>query len=394
MYRTGVTATTTQRSTVFMNGLVYQHSGGVPMLADRCLVRVSNGTIVQVGSFDPTPSDDVMDLHGRILAPGFIDVQCNGAMGIDLLSEPERLWEFASVLPRWGVTTVLPTLITSPPETRRRLRETFLRGPTEPLTGADIAGLHFEGPFLNPTMKGAHPAKHLTLPSVGDIDDWTAHEVALVTIAPELDGALAVIEKLVSRGVVVSIGHSNATSEQVNAAFALGARSVTHLFNAMSPLHHRRPGVVGAVFAHHVAFASLICDGVHVVPSVVALAHQLLGARLVLISDAVGALGLSPGTVKLGDVELTITERDVQLADGTLAGSNLSMDQAVRNLMLFTGCNLPTAIHAATTAPASLLGHPQIGTIAVGARANFVELDHAGNVFATWISGSEAFRSC
>jgi N-acetylglucosamine-6-phosphate deacetylase len=393
MYRTGVTTTTTQRSTVFTNGSVYQHTEDGPLLADGYSVRVSNGTIIQVGSFDPTPSDIIIDLHGCVLAPGFIDVQCNGAMGIDLLSEPERLWEFASVLPRWGVTTVLPTLITSPPETRRRLRDTFRRRPTESMIGAEIAGLHFEGPFLNPTMKGAHRAKHMRLPSAIEIDDWTADQVALVTIAPELDGALEVIEKLVSRGVVVSVGHSNATSEQVNAAFELGARSVTHLFNAMSPLHHRRLGVVGAVLAHRVALATLICDGVHVVPPAVALAHQLLGNRLVLISDAVGALGLSPGTVKLGDAELTITERDVQLADGTLAGSNLSMDQAVRNLMLFTGCNLPTAIHAATTAPASLLGHPHIGAIAVGARANFVELDHASNVIATWISGSEAFRS-
>jgi N-acetylglucosamine-6-phosphate deacetylase len=388
-----VPASANNRSLIFTNALLYQCNDSRPTLTTGKSVRVLNGIVADIGPIAPGVHDVIVDMDGRILAPGFIDVQCNGALGIDLLSEPERLWEFAAVLPRWGVTTVLPTLISSPEEVRHRLRTALAHPPEDFAMRTKVAGLHYEGPFLNHKMKGAHPGRQLHASTAEHIANWVAPEVALVTLAPELPGAFQTIEELVSRGVVVSLGHSDADAETVERAFAAGARSVTHLFNAMSPLHHRRPGMVGAALHHPNAFASLICDGQHVAAPVVALAQRLLGERLVLVTDAVSALGLPPGRVKLGDVELHIDEHTVTLADGTLAGSNLSMDIAVQNLMSFSGCDLATAIHAATTAPAALLGRSDIGSLTVGGFADLVELDSRGRLVATWIRGNEAFRS-
>jgi N-acetylglucosamine-6-phosphate deacetylase len=379
-------------STVFRNGAIYQLTEAGPSLVSGLSVRVRDSIVVEVGRCDAEPDEIVVDLHGLILAPGLIDIQCNGALGIDLLSEPERLWDLAAVLPQWGVTTVLPTFITSSAGIRQRGQAAFRTKPDDGIPRAHVAGLHLEGPFLHPLANGAHNPNKMLAPTMELIHEWHPPDVALITIAPELPGAEPVIRELVARGVVVSLGHSTASSETVSDAARWGARSVTHLFNAMSPLHHRRLGMVGSVLTQPDLFASLICDGEHVVPSVVALAHHILGPRLVLISDAVAALGLPSGTVTLGNVELTINETTVHLADGTLAGSKLSMDVAVRNLMDFTGCDLATALRSATSAPAALLGRSDIGAIAVGARADFVELHANGQVAATWVSGRQAFR--
>ncbi|MEO7430212.1 MAG: N-acetylglucosamine-6-phosphate deacetylase [Acidimicrobiales bacterium] len=334
------------------------------------------------------PDATTLGVAGMLVVSGFIDLQCNGGLGIDLASNPERLWDLGAQLPRWGVTAWLPTIVTTPPGIVERALATLAAGPPPGWVGAEPLGLHLEGPFLSPAKRGAHPAALLRPATMAAIDGWSrAAGVALVTLAPELEGALEVIEALVERGVVVSLGHSAATADQAMAGVDAGATWVTHLFNAMVPLHHREPGLAGVALTDERLHVGLIADGIHVDPSVVTVAQRALGDRLTLVTDAVAALGMPEGRQALGRSEVTVDADGVRLADGTLAGSNLAMDQAVRNLMAFTGCSAEVAVCAGTEAPARVLGDERRGTLAVGSRADLVVLDGERRVVATVIGG-------
>jgi N-acetylglucosamine-6-phosphate deacetylase len=321
---------------------------------------------------------EVVDVTGCLVAPGLIDLQCNGALGIDLASGPERLWELAAGLPRWGVTSWLPTIVTTPDGVVDRALDALAAGPPGGWQGARPLGLHLEGPFLSPNKRGAHPNGLLRMPSVEAAVRWSRDSgVAVVTLAPDLPGAAELRDALVQRGVIVSLGHTPATAAQAAAAVDAGARWVTHLFNAMAPLHHREPGLVGVALTDERLHVGLIADGVHVHPTAVAAAQRALGPRLTLVSDAVAALGTpdDPG------------DAGVRLADGTLAGSVLSLDQAVRNLVAFTGCSSAEAVSAASTAPARLLGDPSVGHLEPGARADVVVLTEDLHVVSTYAAG-------
>ena len=372
--------------TLLRNGFVV--TAHEPSPREPSDIRIHDTGIADLGQLPPLPGEEVVELDGGTVGAGLIDLQCNGALGIDLLSAPERMWELAAQLPRWGVTAWAPTIISSSDEVVDRAINAVLAGPASDMSDrcAQIVGLHLEGPCLNQTMAGAHPRSSIRLPAEIDISRWTRDVVALVTLAPEVEGALPLISELRRRGITVSVGHSAASREQAQQGFDAGATMATHLFNAMSPLHHRAPGVVGAVLAHAQVRASLICDGIHVDPDVVAISHRLLGERLVLVSDAVAALGLAPGEVMLGGLKLTVTDQDVRLPDGTLAGSNLSLDSAVRNLMRFSGCSQGDAFRAATLTPAQLIGRLDLGAIDVGASADLV-VWHDGRVSSTYLRG-------
>lgn len=333
----------------------------------------------------------VIDGSGLRAAPGLIDLQCNGGVGIDLASEPERLWELAAVLPRWGVTAWLPTIVTSPPSVVERALTTVAAGPPAGWAGAVPLGLHLEGPFLAPVKRGAHPPALLRAPDPVTAATWSrSGGVAVVTLAPELDGAIELVAGLVERGVVVSLGHSAATAAEAHAAVAAGATWVTHLFNAMSPLLHRDPGLAGVALTDDRLHVGLIADGVHVHPMVVALAQRALGPRLTLVTDAVAALGGPPGEHALGRTTVVVDAEAVRLPDGTLAGSKLSLDEAVRNLVAFTGCDLGVALDAAAAAPAALLGDSQRGGLWPGARGDVVLLTDSLAVAATVVGGEVA----
>ena len=287
--------------------------------------------------------------------PGLVDLQVNGAHGVDITREPARLWEVAAVLPRYGVTSFLPTVISSSAEARSEAMAALAAGrPEDVPAGAVPLGLHFEGPMIAASHRGAHPESCLAPPSFDVIEGWSREAgVAMVTIAPELPGALEVISALVSRGVVVSIGHTAATD--VSAAVEAGAACFTHLFNAMPPLHHRAPGPVGAALDGPLV-AGVLVDGHHLDPSVVRLAWRLLGpSRFLSVSDATAALGLDGQTV-LGDQDVTIAGGAVRLADGTLAGSASSLVDCLRELVRVTGCTIDEAVATATTTPARLMG--------------------------------------
>lgn len=275
-----------------------------------------------------------------IRSSGYVDLQCNGGYGIDLSVEPERVWELAARLPSHGVTAWCPTLPTAPSDRYERLMTAVSAGPpNDGVDRAHVIGIHFEGPMLNPARRGAHSRHLLREPSLDIIANWSSDVVSIVTLAPELEGAAEVARELRRRGIVVSAGHSEATS-----AHASEVDSVTHLFNAMSGFGHRDEGMVGAALDGSFGVAGLIADEIHVAAHAVRLAWRTLGPdRIFLVTDAVSAMGLRA------------PNDPPRLSDGTLAGSSITMDQAVRNLVAMTGCSFEAAVNAASTTPASLV---------------------------------------
>ena len=351
--------------------------GGGSVLVGEALesrsVTLAGDTIASV---DVPGGESDIDASDLIVSPGFVDVQINGGFGIDLLSEPAGMWQLGRQLPSTGVTAFLPTIITSPAPARRAALDALQRRP-DAFVGAEPLGLHFEGPMLSADRRGAHRADLFVEPSATLIDGWSrAAGVALVTLAPELPGADPVIRELVDRGVAVSLGHSTAGSDDARTAVAAGASAVTHLFNAMAPLGHRQPNLVGLALADSDLVAGLIVDGLHVDPVAVSAAWNAKGPTgIALVTDAVAALGQPPGEHRFAGRSLTVDETGVRNRDGTLAGSALAMDQAVRNLVDFTGCPVPDALVAATRTPADMVREKRRGRTEAGAAADLVLLD-------------------
>ena len=312
--------------------------------------------------------------------PGLIDLQVNGAMGWDLTAEPERLWDVAAALPRFGVTAFVPTVITSAPAARERALAALAGGPPVGWRGARPLGWHFEGPMLAQGRKGAHLAQWLAPPSLDLVEHWSREAgVVIVTLAPELPGALDVIEVLVDRGVVVSIGHTEATTGPVAAAVGAGASLVTHLGNAMPPLTAREPGPMGLALAGPHLVAGVIADGVHLAPATLRLAWRTLGERFLTVTDATAALGLPDGPTRLGDQDVVLADGAVRLLDGTLAGSAASLPDCLRVIVEQTGATLEEAVASCTTTPARLLGLQR--------RDDHTVLDDDLSVVATIVDG-------
>jgi N-acetylglucosamine-6-phosphate deacetylase len=358
-------------------------------------VTIANGTIIGVEMPGATNSELAHDVSGMYVAPGFIDLQLNGGWGHDFTTDPRSIGEVARRLPSTGVTAFLPTIVTAHEAARWAALDsiaTFADGGCR--QAALPLGLHFEGPAISPARLGAHDRRWVGLPSQGEVDAWTrGRGVAMVTLAPECDGAFDLISPLVAAGVVVSVGHSECSPAQFAAARRAGVGMVTHLFNAMAPFSHRDPGLVGSVLAGD-GFAGLICDGIHVDPLAVEVAWRALGPeRMVLVTDAMAALGLDAAQTRLGDATVFIDETGVRNRDGILAGSNLKLDQAVRNLIEFTGCTPAEAISTVTRNPATALGIVDRGRIAVGARADIVVLDTSLRVVQTFVGGDLAWKS-
>ncbi|GLY18782.1 N-acetylglucosamine-6-phosphate deacetylase [Kineosporia sp. NBRC 101677] len=361
----------------------------------RADVVLAEGRVVSVGSVSSpvTHSGEVLDATGLTLVPGLIDLQVNGAAGVDITADPEGLWRVAAALPRYGVTSFLPTLVTTDVRTRLRAMEVLADGrPDAVPAGARPLGLHFEGPMLAPAGKGAHDERFLRSPSLDLIEGWDPESgVLMATLAPELPGALEVIRELADRGVLVSMGHTAATLEQFEAGAAAGARAVTHLYNAMTPFHHQQPGPAGAVLDGGGLVAGVIVDGLHVHPRTVSLTWNALGSqRFLAVSDTTAALGQPDGEARLGSRRVIIRNGSVRLADDgtTLAGSAVSLDQCLRLLATFTGRELGEVLPAATTVPAALLGRDDLGRIRPGSVADLVLLNDDQFPVATLVEGN------
>lgn len=362
----------------------------------RGSVLIDGNRIRAIGEADSLtiPADtEIIDASGLLLVPGFIDLQLNGGFGHDFTQSPETIWQVGSQLPQQGVTAFLPTIITSPFDTIRHAQQVLDQPPPSDYAGAAPIGLHLEGPFLNYAKKGAHNPDHLRLPANNAVTDWSPERhVRLVTLAPELPSALDLIRILTEQGVIVSTGHSAATFAEGQAGIEAGARYATHLFNAMTQIHHREPGLIAAVLADERVTIGIIPDGIHVHPALIRLVVQAVGVkRINVVTDAMAALGMPPGSYKLGDFEVTVTEDRAQLADGTLAGSILPMDQALRSLMSFTGCTLSDALTTITSTPADLLNIKK-GRIAVGCDADLVLLAPDHTVEAAFVAGKMVYN--
>lgn len=333
-----------------------------------------------------------LDATGCRVFPGFVDLQCNGGFGVDFTTSPEDAHVVAARLPETGVTSFLPTIITAPKDVMLRAVTELdvLRGSSP---GARSLGVHVEGPFINALRGGAHPLRYIRPPDIAEANRWTASgNVAMVTLAPELDKALDVVAVLSSAGVVVSCGHCDMSVAELDDAIAAGATAATHLYNAMGSMSARSPGSAGAVLANGSLMAGIIADGLHVSPEMIAIAWHSLGPeRLFLVTDAIAALGLPHGPFRVGDTVVHVDEDGPRTVRGVLAGSVLRMDEAVRNLIAFTGCSTADAVAAATTNPARLLGRSDVGALQPGAYGDVVLLDGDNRVAATVVGGRVLF---
>jgi N-acetylglucosamine-6-phosphate deacetylase len=354
-------------------------------------VAVSDGVIVGVvaGETYGGVRPDV-DLPSGVLVPGLVDIQINGCFGVDFVAADPGGWaEVSRRLPETGVTSFLPTFITAPvPDLVAALRRTAAL-PAD-LGGARVLGVHVEGPFLAPDRHGAHDPALLCDPTPEAIDALIEAAPGLLrlhTLAPERPGGLAAIRRLVEGGVLVSVGHTDATAEQTEAAADAGARLVTHLFNAMRPLHHREPGVIGQGLVDARLTCGLIADLHHVAAPVCRLAFAAAPGRIVLVTDAVAAAGMPPGTYDLGGQQVSVDALGLpRRPDGTIAGSGLRLDAAIANVVA-AGVDLRSAVDAATRLPADILGRPDVGRIEVGATADLVWLGDDLSARATWLAG-------
>ncbi len=343
------------------------------------------------------PSDCDWFFERGYISPGLLDLQLNGGLGHDFTQDPHSIYEVAAALPRWGVTGFLPTFITAPLESYRQGLQVVAEA-QQTGRGARILGAHLEGPYLNPQYKGAHRAEYMRLPSVVEVQKLLTYgPLKLLTLAPELPGALDVVKFLKANGVQVSAGHSGANYAEAMAGFEAGIEYVTHLFNAMPPLHHREPGLVGAALENDGVLTGLIADGIHVSPALVKLVYRAKIFGLSLVTDAMAGLGQPPGRYDLAGQSVIVDANSARLDDGkgTLAGSILTLDQAVRNLMEFSGCDLYDATEMTCINAARLLNltaaHSNLELLSAGQPADLVVWDEHLQVILTLVAGQIAF---
>ncbi len=361
-------------------------------------ILIENGTITQIGQIDSSAGcDNTLDAQGRLIAPGFIDVHIQGAGGADILdATTEALKAISQTCARFGTTSFLATTVFKPNQKNQHLTRAAEHVGRN-LGGANLLGIHLEGPFISPQKKGMILPNCICPPSLQLLDEirnMTSGHLKIMTIAPELPGSLRIIQRLADSNIVASFGHSSATYEQTLAGFNAGISHVTHLFNAMPSLHHRAPGPLVAIFQTKHITAQLITDGVHIHPSVLRFAFETLGPnRIIPITDGMQALGLADGKFIYNGVEYESKEGTARYKDGTLIGTALGLSQLLQKLMTFTDCPLDLAIKTVTENPAGLLGlEEKKGTIASGKDADLILLDHDRSVHTTIVAGNIVFQ--
>jgi N-acetylglucosamine-6-phosphate deacetylase len=342
-------------------------------------VAIANGRVAGLGLQPP-----VGDL---LAAPGFVDLQVNGYAGVDLQSASVGdVVRVGEALLEAGVTAYQPTLISAPPASTERALA-VLHVAAAVTGGARVLPAHLEGPFLSERWPGAHPPEQLRAPDLRLVERLlAAGPVGYVTLAPELPGGLDLVAQLVERGIVVAIGHSDATAEEAHAAFDAGARAITHAFNAHRGFAGREPGPAGAALARDDVWVTVIADGVHVSPDVVQLVHRAVGDRLVAVTDCMTAAGAEDGDYAFGPLTVRVSEGRATLADGRLAGSAATLDRCLRELVA-AGVPLENALAAVTSRPAALLGRPELGRLRTGDAADLVVLDRALSPMRTLVGG-------
>ncbi len=372
--------------------------------ADDVLLLVDEGRIVSMGprtSQVLPPGVPVSDFGEASIAPGYIDLHIHGSAGFDVMGDaPQALPAIEKLLARHGVTSYFPTTVTASLDTTLRALERLGHAIEDRHQQAQAAkpgralpmGIHLEGPFISHVRSGVHPLEYLLTPTLPLFEQfWQASRgrIRMMTIAPELEGAPEVIAEAARRGVCVSLGHSDADLATTERGIAAGARHATHTFNAMRPLDHRNPGIIGGVLTDARLTADIIADGIHLDPAIVKLfAHAKGPEQTVLITDGISATGMPDGRYRLGSFEVDVKDGKCT-SNGRLAGSVLTMDRAVRNLARYAEWDLPEAVAAATRNPAHAAHLANKGVLTPGADADFVVLNAQGEVLRTFIAGIE-----
>jgi N-acetylglucosamine-6-phosphate deacetylase len=361
------------------------------------LILIEDGKIDSIATRDSAQlpaGAQVLDFPGATLGPAFFDVHIHGAAGHDVMeATPQALEAMGAFLASHGTSTYLATTVTaSIDDTLRALEGLANEIAKLPQPGlARPLGIHLEGPFLSHERRGVQPAEHLLAPSIATFDRLVeaAHgHVRLMTLAPELPGAVELASHATSRGVRVSVGHSNATAAETRAGIAGGAVSATHTFNAMRPLDHREPGILGTVLTTDTLFSELICDGVHTEPEIVRLWWRCKGSeRAILVTDAMSAAGMPDGEYQLGGFAVQVKDGRAT-ARGVLAGSVLTLDRALANFVRFTGATIDQGLRVLSTNPAAMVGLAhRAGALEPGKSANLVAVDSAGKLVGSLVGG-------
>jgi N-acetylglucosamine-6-phosphate deacetylase len=357
-----------------------------------CLVTVDDGVVAGI---EPASDPVAGSLGGRTawILPGLLDVQVNGAFGDDFADPSADMDRICKGMLSFGVTGFVPTVVTSPAAAYGPALE-HLRWPHRP-GQARVLGVHVEGPFINPAYRGTHSEQLVRLPNIDEAARWVDEgDIRYVTLAPELPGALDLISLLVKRGVRVSMGHTNATWEEARAAVESGASMATHLFNAMRPLKHRDPGVAGFVLATHTP-AGFIADGNHIAFETIQMLVRIKAPdELVLVTDALAGLGMPPGKYVIAGREYISDGTCGRLPDGTLSGSLLPLNKALRNVIEMAGVDPSVAVRLATANAARVIGKENVlGHVEKGRVADLVLVDQAWEVQSTIVAGEVAYQA-
>ncbi len=372
-------------------------------LLDDPVILIEDGKIVYVGSraAGEVPSgnvDQVLDYPQATLAPSFFDVHIHGAAGSDVMdATPEALKTIGRFLASHGTGSYLATTVTAPVDATLRSLSALAKLLAQPPAAVETVtwpiGIHLEGPFLSHAKRGVHPPELLLEPDIPLFDRFyeaAEGNIRLLTLAPELPGALEFAAHATSRGVRVSLGHSNATAAETRAGITAGAVSATHTFNAMRPLDHREPGILGVVLTTDSLFAELICDGIHNTPEMVKIWWRTKGPeRCILITDAMRAAGMPDGEYELAGLKVQVANGKASFGD-VLAGSVLTLDKALTNFLAFTGASVEHGLRLLTTNPAAMTGFAdRAGSITVGGPANLVAIDAHGKLAASILNGRQ-----
>ncbi|MFF0827639.1 N-acetylglucosamine-6-phosphate deacetylase [Brevibacillus sp. NPDC003359] len=365
------------------------------------LVVVVSGTITYAGKaeeYGKALPDHVVTVEDGWICPGFVDMHMHGIDGYDTMDgTPESLQAISTALARHGVTSFLATTMTAPYDQLEQVLVNIAHHSRKGLPGAQAIGIHLEGPWINPRYKGAQKEENIAIPKLDAVQKLYGLSeglIKVVTIAPEQPEALEAIAWLKDRDVIVSAGHTGATFAQATDAVDAGVRHFTHCFNAMTGLHHREPGVVGAAMYHEQLSTELIADGIHVHPAVMKILYRVKTAeRLALVSDSMRAAAMGEGTYDLGGQEVHVHDNQAKLADGTLAGSILTLNRAVGNMVTLSGVSLPDAVEMASLTPASILGFGERkGRLAAGYDADITVLNEQFDVTMTFVAGKEVYH--
>ena len=341
---------------------------------------------------------EVIEGKDKFIVPGYIDIHVHGGGGSDVMDgDYEAINQIAIAHSHFGTTSFLPTTMTMSKDKIIRSLRSICEAVKKGTVGAEILGIHMEGPYINPEKKGAQKEediKKISIEEFLEFNQASGNLIRLVTIAPEMPGAIDLIKYLYKQGIIASVGHSNATYVQTQAGIKAGLSHVTHTFNAMRELHHREPGVVGAALTSPELTVEVIADGIHIHPIVLKILTKIKeGEKIVLITDAMRAAGLKEGTYDLGGQEVTVNKGQARLKDGTLAGSVLTMGKAVKNMVTKVGIPLPKAIQMASYNPAKSIGiDDKKGSLEPGKDADIVILNKNLEAELTMVAGKIVYR--